>query len=583
MKQTPDVATTNPVDRLFHARLGRATLGLSPATLFLAYSDWLTHLAISPGKQGELVQKAARKAARFAIYASKAVTDPQTPPCIEPLPQDRRFRHEGWQQPPFNLIYQSFLLLQQLWFNATTGIRGVSRHHEHAVWFAARQALDVYSPSNFPLTNPEVLQATLQEGGTNLLRGWMNLTEDWERIAAGKAPPGTEAFRVGETLAVTPGKVVFRNRLIELIQYSATTNAVCREPLLMVPAWMMKYYIMDLSPHNSMVKYLVEAGHTVFMVSWKNPGPEDRDLDMEDYRTLGLDAALDAVSAIVPDARVHLVGYCLGGILTTIAAATMAREGTEGRLASLTLLTTLTDFTEPGELGVFIDPSEVSYLEDMMWEQGYLEPNQAAGSFHLLRSNDLIWSKMVHEYLLGKRQPMFDLMAWNADGTRMPYRMHSELLRRLFLNNDLAEGRYRTAGRPIALADIHAPIFAVAAERDHVAPWRSVYKLHLQADADEVTFLLTSGGHNVGIVNEPGHPGRHFRMRTSRASDRYVDPDTWESCTAIQEGSWWPAWQAWLAERSSGQVAPPAFGDGRHVSRRYAPLADAPGSYVLEA
>jgi polyhydroxyalkanoate synthase len=583
MKQTPDVATTNPVDRLFHVWLGRATMGLSPAALFLAYSDWFTHLAISPGKQTELVNKAVRKASRFALYGGKAMTDPDTPPCIEPLPQDRRFRHEGWQQPPFNLIYQSFLLLQQLWFNATTGIRGVSRHHEQAVSFAARQALDICSPSNFLPTNPEVLKTTLQEGGTNLFRGWLNLGEDWERILAGKGPAGAEAFRVGETLAVTPGKVVFRNRLIELIQYSPATDTVWREPLLMVPAWMMKYYIMDLSPHNSMVKYLVEAGHTVFMVSWKNPGPEDRDLDMEDYRILGLGAALDAVAAIVPGSRVHLVGYCLGGILATMAAATLARDGEEDRLSSLTLFTALTDFNEPGELGVFIDPSEVSYLEDIMWEKGFLEPNQAAGSFQLLRSNDLIWSKLVHEYWLGKRQPMFDLMAWNADGTRMPYRMHSELLRRLFLNNDLAEGRYRTAGRPIALADIHTPIFAVAAERDHVAPWRSVYKLHLQADADEVTFLLTSGGHNVGIVNEPGHPGRYFRMRTSSQSDRYVDPDTWETSTPKHEGSWWPAWEHWLSDCSTERVAPPPLGNGNRESRQYAPICDAPGSYVLEA
>ena len=582
MKQTPDVATTNPVDRLFHAWLGRTTMGLSPAALFLAYADWVTHLTISPGKQAELVHKAVRKAARFAVYSGKAMAAAPTPPCIEPLPQDRRFRHEGWQRPPFNLIYQSFLLLQQLWFNATTGIRGVSRHHEHAVWFAARQALDVYSPSNFPPTNPEVLEATLEQGGTNFLRGWLHLREDWERMVAGKAPAGAEDFRVGENLAVTPGKVIFRNRLIELIQYSPATDTVWREPVLMVPAWMMKFYIMDLSAHNSMVKYLVDAGHTVFMISWKNPGPEDRDLDMEDYRLLGLGEALDAVTAISSDSKVHLVGYCLGGILATIAAATLARDGAEARLASLTLLTTLTDFSEPGELGVFIDPSEVSYLEDIMWEQGYLEPNQAAGSFHLLRSNDLIWSKMVNEYLLGKRAPMFDLMAWNADGTRMPYRMHSELLRRLFLNNDLAEGRYRTAGRPIALGDIHTPIFAVAAERDHVAPWRSVYKLHLQADADEVTFLLTSGGHNVGIVNEPGHTGRYYRMRTSRESDRYVDPEAWEGSVAKRDGSWWPAWEQWLAERSSERVAPPALG-AVQKGRQYAPLCDAPGSYVIEA
>jgi len=234
-------------------------------------------------------------------------------------------------------------------------------------------------------------------------------------------------------------------------------------------------------------------------------------------------------------------------------------------LASLTLLTTLTDFSDPGELAVFIDPSEVSYLEDLMWEQGYLDPRQTAGNFQLLRSHDLIWSRMVREYLLGKRQPMFDLMAWNVDGTRMPYRQHSQLLRRLFLNNDLWEGRYRIGDRPIAISDIHLPIFVVAATADHVAPWRLVYKLHLQTDAEELTFVLTSGGHN--------------RIATSEANDRYVDPDTWLETVPGQEGSWWPAWEAWLRRKSSDRIPPPTMGNSDHG---FEVLADAPGTYVLQ-
>lgn len=249
------------------------------------------------------------------------------------------------------------------------------------------------------------------------------------------------------------------------------------------------------------------------------------------------------------------------------------------RLASLTLLTTLTDFSDPGDLAVFIDPSEVSYLEDLMWEQGYLDPRQAAGSFQLLRSHDLIWSKMVREYLLGKRQPMFDLMAWNIDGTRMPYRQHSQLLRRLFLNNDLWEGRYRVGDRPIAISDIHLPIFVVAATTDHVAPWRSVYKLRLQTDAEELTFVLTSGGHNVGIVNPPGPPGRGYRIATSVANDRYVDPDTWFETVPSQEGAWWPAWETWLCRKSSDRIPPPTIGNPDHGC---GVLADAPGTYVLQ-
>jgi polyhydroxyalkanoate synthase len=365
---------------------------------------------------------------------------------------------------------------------------------------------------------------------------------------------------------------------MELIQYEPTTETTFREPVLMLSAWMMKYYIMDLSPDNSMVKYLVDRGHTVFVISWVNPGEEDRDLDMEDYRILGVMDALKAINNIVPESKVHAVGYCLGGIILTIAAAAMGREH-DDRLASMTLLTTLTNFNDPGELAVFIDPSEVSYLEDLMWEQGYLDPQQAAGSFQLLRSHDLIWSKMVREYLLGKRQPMFDLMAWNVDGTRMPYRQHSQLLRRLFLNNDLWDGRYKVGDRPITIGDIHTPIFAVAATADHVAPWKSVYKLHLQTDAEELTFVLTNGGHNVGIVNPPGSNARGYRIATSKANDRYVDPDTWLVTVPKQPGSWWPAWQEWLSGRSTEKGAPPALGN---PSKGYAPLVDAPGTYVLQ-
>lgn len=572
-------ALADIIDRSLNASIARFSMGLSPAALAHAYLDWATHLAFAPGKRLQLVDKAARKSVRFANYARRCATQGgRAECCIEPLPQDRRFEGEAWQQWPFNFIHQAFLLNQQWWHNATTGVRGVAKQHETMVEFASRQILDMFSPSNFLLTNPELLEQTVRKGGANLVSGFQNFVEDWERSIAGRKPVGAENFEVGRDVAVTPGKVVYQNRLIELIQYEPATEKVRPEPVLIVPAWIMKYYILDLSPQNSLVRYLTEQGFTVFMISWKNPTPEDRDLGMDDYRTLGVMAALDAVNAIVPGQKPHAVGYCLGGTLLAIAGAAMAREGDE-RLQSITLLAAQTDFTEAGELMLFINESQLAFLEDMMWEQGFLDTKQMAGAFQMLRSNDLVWSYMVRNYLMGERQPMIDLMAWNADATRMPYRMHAEYLRRLFLNNELAEGRYVVDGRPVALTDIRAPIFAVGTERDHVAPWRSTYKIHLLADTDEVTYLLTTGGHNAGIVSEPGRDGRSYRVMTKRADERYIDPDTWLAQAPQKQGSWWPEWVAWLSDRSGPPVEPPAMGA---AEAGYPPLREAPGEYVLQ-
>ncbi len=566
------------LDKSMHATAARFTAGLSPSGLAGAYADWAVHLATAPGKQAQLIEKAAKKAVRLANYAGHcAAGQDLTSPCIEPLPQDKRFRGEAWQKWPYNLLYQSFLLNQQWWHNATTGVRGVTEQHENVVAFAARQMLDVFSPSNYLFTNPEVLEKTTQEGGQNLVRGMQNFVDDWERAISGKKPAGAEEFKVGKNLAVTPGKVVYRNRLIELIQYEPATDNVHAEPILIVPAWIMKYYILDLSAENSLVKYLTEQGFTVFMVSWKNPDPDDRDLDVDDYRTLGVMSALDAVETITGSKEVHGVGYCLGGTLLSIAAAAMARGGDE-RFKTLSFLAAQTDFTEAGELMLFVNESQVTFLEDMMWEQGFLDTKQMAGAFQLLRSNDLIWSRMVHDYLMGERTPMNDLMAWNADATRMPYKMHSEYLRQLFLNNDFAEGRYVVDGRPVAISDIRAPIFAVGTERDHVAPWRSVYKFHLLTDTD-VTFLLTSGGHNAGIVSEPGHPRRRYRMTTKQHDDNYTDPETWFAETDVQEGSWWPEFTGWLKTRSGDVVSPPSMGAPKYGLK---PICNAPGSYILQ-
>ncbi|WP_237761519.1 PHA/PHB synthase family protein [Stenotrophomonas maltophilia] len=538
-----------------------------------------SHLASSPGKQSELMSLAAEQASALASYLRECLLagTGEARDCIETPVQDRRFAAPEWRHWPFNLLHQVFLLNQQWWSQATHGVSGVDKHHENVVAFAARQWLDMLSPGNHLLTNPEALARTVAEDGANLQRGLAHLLDDIERSLAKLPPAGAEAFVVGRDVAATPGKVVLRNQLMELIQYAPSTETVHPEPVLVIPAWIMKYYILDLSPHNSLIKYLVGQGYTVFCISWKNPGQAERDLGMDEYLEQGFHAALQAVNAIVPKRKVHATGYCLGGTLLAIAAAAMARDGDE-RLASLSLFTAQTDFSEPGELGLFIDESQVSMLEAQMAEAGYLRGDQMAGAFQMLRSYDLLWSKMVQEYLLGDRRPMNDLMAWNADLTRMPAKMHSQYLRRLFLDDDLSEGRYPVGGRPVSLGDIGLPTFAVGTLTDHVAPWRSVYKLHYLTPT-EITFALTSGGHNAGIVSEPGRPRRSYRIGTRAAGASYVPPDRWLEQTPVQDGSWWPAWIAWLQERSGTPVKPPAIGA---PSKGYKPQYAAPGHYVLE-
>lgn len=567
---------TDSTDRLMHAVQGRFTMALSPASLLLAYLDWQVHLLNSPGKMGELMQNAAAKALPLTRYAIDQMLGRANPDPFVPLAQDSRFSSPEWQRFPYNVWSQAFLYAEQWWHYATSNVRGVGKHRQQVVGFAARQLLDMFSPANFPITNPDVLKVTLEQNGQNLVRGIQNLTDDIMRHLTGRDGQTDDRYRVGHGVACTPGKVVFRNKLIELIQYAPATGTVMAEPVLIVPAWIMKYYILDLSPANSMVRWLVSKGHTVFMVSWKNPGAEDRDLGMADYRRLGVMAALDAINAILPHKKVHGVGYCLGGTLLAIAASAMARDG-DHRLASMTLLAAQTDFEDAGEIMLFIDESQVTYLEDVMWDQGYLDTKQMAGAFQMLRSNDLVWSRMVRQYFLGESDHANDLMAWNADATRMPYKMHTEYLRRLFLDNQLSKGRYTVDGRPIALTDIRVPICAVGTTKDHVAPWTSVYKIGILTDT-EVTFILCNGGHNAGIVSEPGHKGRTYQVATRADADKYVDPDTWAAVTPRHEGSWWEAWQAWLARHSSTETKPPRLGAPEHG---YPPLADAPGYYVL--
>jgi polyhydroxyalkanoate synthase len=565
------------LDRLLHAMQARYTLSISPGALMLAYYDWMVHLSNSPGKQLELIELFFEQLTRHGSYVTKSVLNKDCEPCIGVEDTYNRFEEEEWQKPPFNFIYQPFLLTQEWWKRATNDISGATKHHLDVVSFVARQILDVFSPSNYLLTNPAVLKATMEEGGMNLVRGSQNFIEDFMRNIEGKPPAKAEDFVPGKNMAITPGKVIYRNDLMELIQYRPQTEEVHAEPILIIPAWIMKYYILDINPQKSLVNYLVEKGYTVFIISWKNPDHEDHEKGLEDYMKKGALEAMEVVSTVVPEQKIHAVGYCLGGTLLAMTAAYMSREG-DNRLKTLTFLAAQTDFSEPGELELFIDESQVSYLEDEMWFQGYLDTKQMAGAFQLLRSNDLIWSFMVHDYLMGKRQEMFDLMAWNADTTRMPYKMHSEYLRKLFLEKEFSKGTFEVDGKPIVISDIYEPAFLVSTTKDHVSPWRSVYRFNLASDSKEVTFLLTSGGHNAGIISEPGHPRRTYQVHTRKEGELYIAPDTFREKMPVEKGSWWPVWHDWLVKHSDGKTGPPSMGV---PEKDIDPMEDAPGTYVF--
>ncbi|MFT3956866.1 MAG: alpha/beta fold hydrolase [Piscinibacter sp.] len=472
----------------------------------------------------------------------------------------------------------------EAWWKAAARLPGMTQHHAELTDFMARQWLGLLTPANWLPTNPVVLDANLAGFGGPLRHGLAHWLEDLATPAAERAAAEREAhFKVGRDVAITPGEVVMRNRLVELIRYTPQTKTVHPEPVLIVPSWIMKYYILDLSPHDSLVRWLVSQGHVVYMLSWKNPDAADHDLTMDDYLRLGPFDALKAIAALTPRLPVHAMGYCLGGTLMAIAAAALARDGLVAdrrRLAplkTLSLLAAQTDFSEPGELGLFIDESQLAYLQEQNRDRGYLSGEAMAGSFQFLHSRDLVWTRRMREYLMGEREQASDLMAWNSDTTHLPARMHHEYLSALYLHNALARGTYRVGGhegKAVSLADIRLPLFLVGTARDHVSPWRSVYKLHHLCEA-EITFALASGGHNAGIVSEPGHPHRSYRIGTRPAHGAWIAPDDWEQAAAEHQGSWWPAWQGWLAHHSSRRRAPLALQRGKS-------LGPAPGEYVLK-
>ena len=561
------------LDRAVRGGLARMSGGVSLHAFVDAWSEWAKLMARSPGRQMELAERAMRNALRLGgLLSGPADAQPFVPKSY-----DHRFDHPDWQTDPFRAWQQAFLAVQDWWDHATEPMRGLRREDAERTRFLIRQMLDLVSPSNFPLLNPEIIAETAKSGGRNLAEGAAHFAQDMLKTLSGLKDPPPEGYRIGEDLACTPGKVVFRNDLLELIQYSPQTPHVRARPILIVPAWIMKYYILDLSPANSMVRYLVQQGFTVFMISWCNPSADQRGLTLEDYRKRGVMAALAAVTAIIPDTAVHAVGYCLGGTILAIAAAAMARDG-DRRLASVTLMAAQVDFAEAGELLLFLDESQIAFLEDLMWEQGYLDRPQMARAFAVIRAEDLIYTRNINRYFLGRDDLPTDIGVWNADTTRMPALMHSQYLRGLFLENRLTAGRFAVEGRVIALKDIHCPMFVVGTETDHIAPWRSVYKTQLFTDCD-LSFVLTKGGHNGGILSEPGHKGRHYRISHRPAGALYAGPDAWLLQHEPKAGSWWPAWVEWLSRHGGDMTTPPSMGA---PDKGYESLGEAPGTYVFQ-
>ncbi len=559
------------VARNLRAQLAALTGGLAPDDYARAWWEWYLNVATHPPRQAELARSAYEKMLDSWHFATRAAAGEPLPPGHD----GQGFADPAWNVWPFNVYARAYNNWASWWHQALTH-PGSADHGLSRASFAGRLLIDAASPANFLQTNPELLKQTVAESGHNLIRGLKHWFEDVERMASGRGRASAAGqFEVGKDVAVTPGKVVYRNRLIELLQYSPETPNVYAEPVLITPAWIMKYYILDLSPRNSLVRFLVEKGHTVFMISWKNPDATDRDLGLEDYVRLGFLEALAEVRGIVGDHKVHAVGYCIGGTLLAIAAALLAARR-DPALASVSLFAAQADFSEPGELAVFITPSQIAMLEAMMSKTGVLESERMGGAFALLRSRDLMWSPAVDQYVKGERPKVNDLMAWNADGTRMPCRMHSEYLERLYLKNELASGDFTLGGEPVDLKKLHLPMFVVGTETDHVAPWHSVYKLRGLTRSTDYTFLLTSGGHNAGIVSGPVHPKRRHRFLTWSDSTTTLTPEEWHQRAPLHEGSWWPAWEHWLATHSAAKqlparaVAAPASGD----------LGDAPGTYV---
>jgi polyhydroxyalkanoate synthase subunit PhaC len=487
---------------------------------------------------------------------------------VAPMRGDTRFGDPAWDEnPAFFAAAQSYLLWSRLMRDLLDASRLDGSTGGKAA-FATDLMVDVLAPSNFLLSNPAALQRAFETGGRSLVRGWTNFLYDLANNGGFPRKVDKSSFELGKDLAATPGRVVLRNELMELIQYSPQTEEVFETPLLCSPPWINKYYIMDLAPGRSFIEWAVQHGHTVFSISYRNPDESLRDVEFEDYLLRGPLDALDAITDITGAEQVNVVGLCLGGTLTGILLAYLAAKG-DNRVRSATLLNTLIDFSEPGMVGCFTDPDSIAALESKMAKRGYLEASSMSRMFDLIRANDLVFRYVVNNWLMGQDPPSFDILAWNDDGTRMPARMHSFYLRSFYGKNQLARNELEIAGVPIRLDEITQDVYIVAAERDHIAPWRGSYKTTQLLEAP-VCFVLTSSGHIAGIVNPPNPKPSYWADGSSSP-----DPDVWRTGATEHRGTWWEHWTKWIEDRAGGRRRPPPLG-----SASYPPAAPAPGAYV---
>ena len=553
---------------------------LEPAVVSKAYQALWQQMLTDPERLVEAQVSLWQGYAKLWENTARRLAGEDVEPAVAPEPGDRRFKDDTWSENPlYDHIKQSYLLASKFMLSTVRETEGLDAHTARKVDFYTRQFIDALAPTNFAMTNPEVARRTVETGGENLVQGLSNMLEDLERgqgrLRVRMTDP--EKFELGENVAVTPGKVVLENDLMQLLQYAPTTQTVRKRPLFIIPPWINKYYILDLRPKNSFIKWAVDQGHTVFVISWVNPDEGLAEKRMDDYLLEGPIAALNAIGKATGESRVNAIGYCLGG---TLLAATLAylkvrdavdpAAGQRPGIESATFFTTMVDFEEPGELGVFIDEEQLALVEESMKEKGYFDGAKMAEAFNLLRANDLIWSFVINNYLMGKDPFPFDLLYWNSDSTRMPRAMHTEYLRDMYQNNRLREpGGITLDGVPIDLASIDLPTYILSTREDHIAPWRSTYAA-TRLYRGPTRFVLAMSGHIAGVVNPPSANKYGYFTGALAAT-----PDAWLEAATAHDGSWWPDWDAWVSEHDGGEAPPREPGaDALSV------IEDAPGRYV---